>query len=83
MSRSSSIGPVTYGRLRADRQLVEVGCSSCGRVSYLDPAALLFGDEVPVPGSHARFRCSKCGQRASYARPDARTVGVNGAYPKF
>ena len=82
MSRSASITPVTYGRLRADKQPVEVGCR-CGDVSYLDPAALLFGDDVPVPGSHVHFRCSKCGARASYARPDARTVGVSGQYPDF
>lgn len=84
MSRSSSIfiGPVTYGHLRADHKLVEVGCR-CGRVSYLDASALLFSDDVPVPGSQSRFVCSKCGQRASYVRPDARVANCDGSYPAF
>jgi hypothetical protein len=82
MSRSANIAPVTYGRLRADKRLVEVHCGACSRVSYLD-AALLFGDDVPVPGSHARFRCSKCGAKASYCRPDARVSGCDGKYPAF
>jgi hypothetical protein len=81
MSRSAFIA-VTYGRLRADNKLVEVGCQ-CGRVSYLDPATLLFGDDVPVPGSHVRFRCSKCAQVASYVRPDARVANCDGSYPAF
>ena len=85
MSRSANIaaGPVTYGRLRADKSLVEVHCGACSNVSRLDPEALLFGDDVPVPGSHSRFRCSKCGAKASYVRPDARVKGVDGKYPAF
>ncbi len=84
MSRSSEIrpGPVTYGRLRADGQLVEVGCQ-CGRVTPLDPKALLFGDEVPVPGSHVRYRCRACGQVGAWCRPDSRVEGVDGRYPNF
>jgi hypothetical protein len=84
MSRSANIvGPVTYGRLRADKRLVEVHCGDCSHISRLDPQALLFGDDVPVPGSHARFRCSKCGAVASYVRPDAVVPGCDGTYPKF
>lgn len=85
MSRSANntAGPVTYGRLRAKKRLVEVHCGSCSRISRLDPDALLFGDDVPVPGSHNRFRCSKCGAKAGYCRPEARVQGVSGKYPKF
>lgn len=76
-------GPVTMGDLRSKRQLLEVGCTKCWNVRYLDPSTLPFPDTQAVPTAHRRMRCSRCGEKAGYSRPDARVVGVDGRYPKM
>lgn len=76
-------GPVTIGNLRKDGKLLEVGCTRCWNVQYLDPRKLPFGDHVAVPTAYQRMKCSRCGEKAGYSRPDARIGGVSGQYPKF
>lgn len=76
-------GPVTIGDLRRNNQLLEVGCARCPRTIYLDAAQLPFDDTAAVPTLHTRMKCSVCGAKASYSRPDARIAGVAGEYPDF
>lgn len=78
-----SMGHVTMGMLRRDRKLLECGCYSCRHHSYLDPAQLPFDDSQSVPEAHRRMKCSKCGSRTVWTRPDARVQGVTGQYPQF
>lgn len=63
--------------------MLEVGCTKCGNVRYLDPTTLPLPDTQGVPTAFRRFRCSKCGEKAGYSRPDARVPGVDGRYPRF
>ena len=74
-------GPVTIGELRRTGKLLEVGCTKCWRVAYVDPNTLPFPDAEPVPTVHRRMKCS-CGEKGGYSRPDARVMGVDGKYPK-
>lgn len=73
-------GPVTMGDLRRKGELLEVGCR-CGRTLYLDPSTLPFSANQPVPTVYQRMKCSSCGAKAWYSRPDARVLGVDGKYP--
>lgn len=75
-------GPVTIGDLRSKGELLEVGCTKCWHVVYLDPHTLPLSDTQAVPTAFSRFRCSKCGEKAGYTRPDARVQGVDGRYPR-
>jgi hypothetical protein len=75
-------GPVTIGELRRTGKLLEVGCTKCWRVVYVDPVTLPFHDQEAVPTVHQRMKCSECGAIAGYSRPDARVHGVDGKYPR-
>lgn len=72
--------PVTIGDLRRKGELLEVGCTKCWHVAYVDPHQLPFHGNVGVPDAYRRMKCTKCGSRAGYSRPDARTGGVDGRY---
>ena len=61
------MGHVTIGMLRRDRKLLECGCY----------------DSQSVPEAYRRMKCSKCGSRKVWTRPDARVGGVTGQYPQF
>ena len=74
---------VNIGDLRRERVLLEIGCAKCAHHSYLDPRDLPFDDMQPVPTAFQRMKCSVCGERGSYTRPDPRLGGVNGQYPRF
>jgi hypothetical protein len=71
---------VNIGTLRRLHQLIEVGCDRCSHVVYVDPRALPFHGLTAVEDSYRRMRCSICGQKPSYSRPDARVIGVAGQY---
>ena len=75
--------PVTIGDLRREGKLLEVWCSSCRRIAYVDPKELPLPDAQPVPKAWRHFRCDTCHERAGYSRPDARVIDVDGKYPKF
>ena len=74
-------GPVTIGDLRRKGELLEVGCTKCWNVRYVDAVTLPFHGNMAVPEAYRRMRCSKCGEKAGYSRPDARVRGVSGQYP--
>jgi len=73
--------PVTIGDLRRIGQLLEIGCTKCWNVRYLDSHTLPFPDYRAVPAVHNRMKCSACDAVAGYSRPDARVGGVTGKYP--
>lgn len=73
-------GPVTIGDLRRTGKLLEVGCTRCWNIRYLDAVELPLSDALAVPEAWRRMRCSRCGAKAGYSRPDARMAG-DGQYP--
>lgn len=77
------MGHVTIGRLKQDKKLLECGCYACQHHSYLDPHQLPFDDSQSVPEAYRRMKCSKCGSKNVWTRPDARVEGVTGQYPKM
>ena len=74
-------GPVTIGDWRPTGTALEVGCTRCWNVRYVDPVGLPFHGNMAVPEAYKRMRCSRCGEKAGYSRPDARIGGVTGQYP--
>ena len=77
-----STGPVTIGDLRSKGQALEVGCTKCGHHVYVDPHKVPFPDHQSVPDAYRRMRCSRCGEKAGYSRPNCR-VHIDGTYPKL
>ena len=61
---------VTIGRLIAERMGMDVHCNKCASNVGMDPAALSFAPETPIPALAGRFKCTRCGSRQSEARPE-------------
>jgi len=73
---------VTIGDLNANKQLLEMGCLSCGRLVYGWPRNV--NDREVIPALSKRMKCTKCGAGRNwcYATPDARQA-ISGAYPNY
>ncbi len=67
---------VTIGNLRSLRQMVEIGCDSCLHVAHVNPRELPLHGLMLVKDAYNRLRCSMCGSKPSYSRPDGR--GIDG-----
>jgi hypothetical protein len=80
-STEAMTGPVTIGDLRREGKALEVGCTKCWHVVYMDPRNLPFHDDQAVPAAYQRMKCSRCGAKAGYSWPDGRVGGVTGQCP--
>jgi hypothetical protein len=47
-----------------------VHCNSCAHFALLDPATVPLPPETFVPALEGRFKCTRCGSRATEARPE-------------
>ena len=61
---------VTIAWLIAERMQMGVYCQKCARHVVLNPAALPFAVETPVPSLAGRFKCTRCGSTMTEVRPE-------------
>src|SRR4051794_65047 len=75
---------ITLAWLINERMGMGVHCQTCARHAVLDPAALPFAPDTPVPSLRGRFKCTRCGSRLSEARPEwpGRATGAYVARPQ-